>query len=274
MCFEMLIADQQARGAVVVNRAKYKVQAAKNERSGAESAVAKWGQSLSNQKKLKAGGENFNILAENFSRTVDARTLDSAMGMLRHGEDLGRLTAAAASAGIGGSSIESYNRTVETGFALQREAEERSARSGDYVAAKQAGRALGDAVDSMDNNLYMADQDYSYLGETKGPSILGTLATVAVAAAATAAGAPQAGQAIIDAKTSSLQANYGLGDGGVAAMQSAVKNFKGGVGEVRDMTRSNAGTKPNSFSGGYSNFNINSGNVSRAGPITGGITFR
>ena len=271
MCFEMLIADQQARGQVKVNRARYKLRDAQNERSASESVVKKWGQSLSNKKLLDAGGERFTTMAENLGRKLDADTLSSAMGTLRHSEELGRVAAAAASAGVGGSSVEGYNTTMETVYALQRDAQDRGANSENYIATKEMGRAVSDSIDMMDNNLYMADRDLGYYGDTKGPSALGTLATIGVAAAAAAAGAPDVGKTIIDAKTASLQANYGLGDGGAAAMRSAGENFKGGVGQIRDAFRSNKKSSSYAPTGDGSNM---SGGISRFSGGSSSITFR
>lgn len=266
MCFDLLMADQQARNQAKVNRAKYKLRDAKNQRSATESAVQKWGQSLSNKKKLDAAGTNYGVLQENFARRVDARALSSAMGRLAHSEDIGRITAAAASAGIGGSSVEAYNRTVRTGYALQAELSDRAGRSEDYLAASEAGRVMSDAVDSMDNNLYMANLDYSYLGETKGPSAFETLATIGVSAAATALGAPDIGKAITSAKTASIQSNFGIGDGGVAAMGNALEAFKSGVGQVRTALR-----KPSvPASGGLGGSIYNPPDLSRVGS-TGGL---
>jgi len=267
MCFDMLMADQQARGQVQVNRARYKLRDAQNEKSATESTVQKWGQSLSNRKKLDAGGRNFGILAENFARRVDANTLGTAMGRLAHGEEIGRLTASAASAGMGGSSVEAFNRTVETSYALQAEMADRAAKSENYLAAQELGRVIPDAIDSMDNNLYMANMDYGYYGSTKGPSTLGTLATIAVAGAATAAGAPEVGKAIMGAKTAGLQSEYGIGDGGAAALGKAMDSFKTGVGEVRGLINKPKQAKTNSFSGGF----YKAPNMSQVG-MTGGLS--
>lgn len=250
MCFEMLIADQQAREQAKVNRAKYKVRDANNEVSATESAVQKWGQSLRNRNLLNAAGDNFGTLAENFARRVDARTMSSAMGRLAHSEELGRVSAAAAAAGVGGSSVDMFNRTIETSYQLQAQLADRAGKSEDYLAQRELARVIPDAINEMDNNLYMANMDYSWYGDPKSPSALGTIGAAVASAAFTAAGMPQVGQAIEDMRTSELQGGYGLGDGGAAKAGSALKAFKGGVGEIRSALRRPRGQVPGNSLGG------------------------
>lgn len=265
MCFEMLIADQQAREQAKVNRAKYKVRDANNAVAASESAVQKWGQSLRNRNLMKAAGENFGTLAENFSRRVDARTMSSAMGKLMHSEELGRVSASAAAAGVGGSSVDMFNRTIETGYQLQAQLADRAAKSEDYLAQQELSRVIPDAINEMDNNLYMANMDYSWYGDPKSPSAFGTIAAAVASTAFKVAGMPQVGQAIEDLRTSELQSGYGIGDGGAAKAGSALKAFKGGVGEVRSAIGRKQGTVPQIGGSIY-----NPPNLSRVGQ-TGGL---
>lgn len=235
--FNFLMATDTAAEQAKVNKAKVQARNAKNERSAAESGLARFNQSLANKKILDKAGKAYATLSENLNRRIDAYTLNSAMGSMRVSEELGATTAAAAAAGVGGSSVEQYNRTIETAYGLQKEAQDRQVRSDIYLSSEQMGSTITDAVDAMGRNVYNAERDFTYYGPTKGPSLLGNLATLAVAAGATAAGAPQVGEAILRAKTASMQNRSGDGAGATKSFGQALDSFKLGVGEIRDMFR-------------------------------------
>lgn len=235
--FSFLMATDTAAASAKVNRAKVAARDARNERSAAESELQRFNQSLGNKKILEAAGRRYEALSENLNRRLDAAAYGGAMASLALSEELGAATAAAAAAGVGGSSVENYNRTVETAYGLQSELRSRAVKSETYIAREQMGSTITDAVDSFDRNVYNADRDFTYYGPTKGPSLLGNLATLAVAAGATAAGAPQIGEAVLRAKTANMQANYGDAAGASKSFGQALNAFKGGVGEVRDQFR-------------------------------------
>lgn len=287
--FNFLLATDQAANAAKLNKAKDEARLAKNERAGAESELQRFNQSLTNKKIMEQAGRNLGALSENLFRRMDAAAYGGIMAELQLSENLGATAAAAASAGIGGSSVESYNATMRTAYGLQKELRDRSTASDVYLSSEQIGRVIPDAVDSFDRNVYRANLDFTYYGPTKGPSVLGSLAKLAVAGAATAAGAPGIGTAILNASTSGMQASYGDAQGAQASMVAALGGFKDGVGQMRDKIRiSNGGSTPGIMPGkgngldfwpGFSTGGINPSAIPSWSPFGGSnsqssITFR
>lgn len=263
--FNFLVATDTAAAQAKVNKARTDARNAKNERAGAESELQRFQQALGNKKRMESAGRNLTVLRENLNRNLDAATYQGIMGGLALSEELGAVTAAAASAGVGGSGVEAYNNTLRTQFALKKGLSDRNVQSGVFAAREQMGRVLPDAIDSFDRNLYNADIDYTYYGPTKGPSVLGNLAVLAVATAASVAGAPQIGDAILKARTAGMQSEYGDSAGAKSSLGGALDSLKGGVGEVRDMFRFN-----NSFDAGALSRDVDSAFTSMNGSYTVG----
>ena len=232
-----LIASDLAAGQAKVARAKKAAQRAENKARQSEATLLRWNQSLSNQRIMENAGENYNTLTENLGRTMDAHVASNVQARLAASEELGAATAAFAFAGVGGSSVDNYNQTMKTSFALSKEQSDRSYNSQTYLLNKDRGSQISDAVASMDRSVIVADQDFSYVGSTSGGSFLGNLATLAVAAGASAAGAPDVGNAILSARTSSLQAGYGDTAGANKSFSNTLSSIQGAVNTARDQFR-------------------------------------
>lgn len=101
-------------------------QKGRNERAAAESDLARWTQSLSNQRRMKAAGETSKKITENIGRNLDAATTGSFMGRLAASEELGANLVQAAAAGVGGSTIEVYNSTMKLNRLMQEENSDRA----------------------------------------------------------------------------------------------------------------------------------------------------
>lgn len=235
--FNFLMATDMAAGAAKVAKARKKAQNQKNLQSASEANLARWSQSLSNQKLMERAGVNYGRISENIARAQDAKTLSNVGRQLAQAEALGAATAAFAAAGVGGSSTESYNRTIQTSQAIQNEAQDRNYRSSIYLANEQRGTIISDAVDSQSRDVISANFDYTNYGPTKGPSLLGNVATLAVAAAASAAGAPEIGNMILNARTAGLKQGYGDGNGASKSFSAALDDLKEGVHQVKDTFR-------------------------------------
>lgn len=245
--FKFAMAGDQAKDQARVNAARTRQRDARNERNAANSTLARFTQSLSNQKLMNQAGKNQNIIAENLGRSLDAMAYGDTMTNLALSEQIGSLTAAAAAAGMGGTSVDNYNRTMKTAHALRGELTDRSNRSQVRSLSEARGDVLTSAVDSMGRDSFIADMDFSYLGPTKGPSVLGNLATLAVAVGVSAAGAPQLGDAILKARTAGMQNAYGDPKGAAQSFDGALESFKGGVGEARDKFRFNSSNSPSAL---------------------------
>lgn len=233
--FNFLVATDTAAGQAKLNKSLYKKQRAENQKSAKESDIARWSQSLTNSKLFDRSGKSYATVTENLGRAQDTQTLSKFQRELILSERLGAATAAYASMGVGGSSVESYNRTTETAAAIESEQQDRNFKSSNYLAEQQRGSIMTDAVDGMSRDIIGANLDMTNYGPTKGPSLLGNVATLAIAAAASAAGAPDVGNAILNARTSGLQRGYGDSTGAAKSFGNALDNMKEGVRQVRNI---------------------------------------
>lgn len=263
--FNFLVATDTAAEQAKVNKAKTEARDAKNERSAAEADLARFNRNLQNKNILDTAGKNYATLGENLGRRLDAATTRGAMASLAFSEELGAYSASAAAAGVGGSSVENYNRTMATMYSLQKEQMDRATDSERYIVGQRMGAVITDAYASLNRDVINPDRDFTDYGPTKGPSVLGNLATLAVAAGVSAAGAPQLGEAILRGKTAQMQARSGNAAGANKSFGQFLGSFQKGVGEISDMFRSNGGVNFGALSDD-ANSVINAG--------IGSVTFR
>jgi len=240
--FNFLLATDTAAGQAKLNRDLKRKQRAENEASASAAGLARWSQSLSNQKLMDQAGKDYGTISENLARQQDSETLTTVQRTLMQSEKLGAATAALSAAGLGGSSAETYKRTMETSYALQSEAQDRSFKSSNYLMIQQRGDIISDAVDRQGRDVISANFDFTNYGATKAPSLVGNLAALGIAAAASAAGAPDVGNAILSARTAGLRNRSGDGQGAQKAFGNALDELKSGVGQLRDTFRFHGGS--------------------------------
>jgi hypothetical protein len=226
--FDFLISTDQVVGAAYVGRAKTKLQSAANAKEAAIANSGTVSQSLGNRAKVDAAGKQFTAMQGNLARMVDSNTLATSMGMLQMAEQAGAATAQAAAAGIGGSSVESYNQTMRSAAA-----QKSSLVAGDQRAqlvnyTDNAGALMADAYGGMDRQFIAANIDRTDVGPTSY-SPWGDLLALGVASAAAVAGAPQVGKAILDAKASGNFANAGNNQAAAQSLSNATSGFTAGA---------------------------------------------
>lgn len=193
-----------------------------NERRAAESELQRFNQALGNKKILEAAGRNINAVSENIGRNLDAATFGSFMTSLAASEELGASAAMAAAAGIGGSSVEGYNATIERANAVKQELSDRNFRSDLRNAYESKGQILSQASDSFDRNIYSANLDLRTYEDAKKPSTFGSLITLGLAAGATYFGGPQAGQAVLSIGQGIQQGQMGDFEGGANSITRGI----------------------------------------------------
>lgn len=201
-----------------------------NIRRAAENDLQLFSQSLSNRKILKAAGKNIDAYSENIAKNMEAATFGDFQRQIAESEELGAVTAMASAAGVGGSSVEAYNRTIQTVNAFRAEQSDRQFDRDLYAARMAKGDVLTSAVDSMDYNVYRADLDVSTYLDVKKPSFMSGLLTLGMTAAATYFGGPQAGQAVLsfrDSQAAASQGNF------AQASQSLTSAFSSGIGAIK-----------------------------------------
>lgn len=209
-------------------------QAAKNERSGAESALARFSADLGNKRRMDAAGQQIARIEMNMAKNADAKASGDLNTQIALAEELGRSTTMASAAGVGGSSVEAYNRTVKLRAAMGQEQSDRAYNSDMWAAGQDKGTTLTNAVAGLDNNAYRANLDYTQYVDHSKMGIFQRVATLGIAAAATYFGGPQAGMAVIGVSESMQAAKNGNFAAASQGMTQAVQNGVGGFQAARE----------------------------------------
>lgn len=197
-------------------------QASGNEKEAASMSLARFSQSLSNKRKLDAAGAQFTAGEQNIRSALDAAATGNFQERLRAAATLGEATVQAAAAGVGGGSVDAYNRTVRLNAALQEESN-LSAQSSDAInATAQNSNVIKEAVANLGSDSFQGSFDYTvYLDHIKQKNVFGTALAASVA---TYFGGPQAGMAVMDvASAGNKFANNDVA-GGTSRLNSALAN--------------------------------------------------
>lgn len=179
---------------------------------------------------MDAAGSNIANIEANIARNIDAKVAGDLQGEIALAEELGASATMAAAAGVGGSSVDVFNSTVELKAAMDGEQGDRAFAADLWAANQDKGNTLIDAVAGLDNNQYRANLDYRRWVDPHKQSTFAKIATLGVAAAATYFGGPQAGMAVIQAGEGMAQAQNGdfagAGQSYMGAMSSGMSSFK------------------------------------------------
>jgi hypothetical protein len=200
-----------------------------NEKKGAITSLARFSQALGNQRRMAAAGDQINAVTENVARNLDASASGKFQTRIQFAEELGASVADAAAAGVGGSSIEQYNRTMALSQAIGEEQGDREVLTQNIAGAAGRGAALKDAVAGMSNDPIFADLDYTEYVDDKKQSMFSKVATLALAAGATYVAGPQAGKAVMKAANATQQANRGDFEGASRSSMEAIGSAYEGV---------------------------------------------
>jgi len=214
-------------------------QKARNELKGAMAASNSWMQSFNNQKRLKAAGKSIDDITANIGRNLDAATTGRFSTRLAAAEEVGANVAAAAAAGVGGSSVETFNKTLRINQARQEELEDRGLRTDLLANTALKGSTLTGAVEGLDNQSFQAGLDYTQFVDHVKVTGLQKVVGFAAAAAASYFGGPQAGSAVLDLVSANNRAANGDFDGAAARAESA---FTSGLTGLKTYTT--AGNTP------------------------------
>jgi len=143
-----------------VNAARL-VQGANNELEAAKSSLSRVLQSIGNNRKLVAGGEQAATIWTNLSRTLDGMTKGTIAAQANSSREMGAFVAQAAAAGQGGGTIAQLKRT----FAGEQARQEQERKQAKQIAIKDgqsaAGTVMEQAVQSLDNTQFFANMDYT-----------------------------------------------------------------------------------------------------------------
>jgi hypothetical protein len=217
-----------------VQKAKVKAaritQAAHNQREGAESALANFSAALNNRRRMDAAGAQIETIQRAIAKNTDAKVAGDLNGQIAVAEELGANTTMAAAAGVGGSSIEAYNRTVQLRANMGKEEQDRAFSSDVWNAQQDIQNTEINAVSGLDNNVYRANLDYTHYVNPKKQGWFASLLEVGATAAATYFGGPQAGQAVMsmfDARQAARNGDYATASASFnGALKSAYSGFQ------------------------------------------------
>lgn len=192
----LLTADSQHKIAQSKIDAQRTLIASNNEKEAATTSLARFNQSLANQRKLQAGGANYNAATINLAAKADANTTGNFQQKIADAEALGTAVVSAAAAGVGGSSVDTYQRTMQLRQSINEESRKRAQDAAQVNGAESRAAIIADTVAQLDNTQYAANIDYTQLiDHREQKNVFGAFVAAAVA---TYFGGPQAGQAVLD----------------------------------------------------------------------------
>lgn len=131
-----------------------------NEKAAARLSLATYAQSLNNRRVARAGDEQITALSTNFGRMLDASTRGSLQAQIAASEQLGKVAAQAAFAGVGGASTEKVEATLRLRQALMEGEQDRQIAdaTADYKTQRtQLERAK---AEGLDYRYQLAGMDY------------------------------------------------------------------------------------------------------------------
>ena len=132
-----------------------------NVAEAAKSSLARWVQSVNNQRTLDAGGDELEANIVNYRRTSDASLLASFRHGIQEAEQAGAMAAAAAMNGVDGNVVDMVNGSVALRDSIVRQ---RFAEVGQMQAADtalRAGRIMSQMVGGLDNSIIVDALDYN-----------------------------------------------------------------------------------------------------------------
>lgn len=215
--------------------AKRVTQAAYNEREAATTSLARFAQSVGNQRKMDAMGKALAAQASNISNALDAATVGTFSQRLAAASELGAASVNAAAAGVGGSSVDAYRQTLSLNYAIQEQAQQDAIRADVVNATDALGDTVRNSIASLDGDSFSGNFDYTqYLDHVKQKNVVGAAIAIGVA---TYFGGPQAGMAASDAIASGNRAANGDQAGSNALINSAISNGYGAYQSYRAQTQ-------------------------------------
>lgn len=220
--FELLNSGNTHRIKQAEIEGKRLTQKSANEKEAASASLARFSQSLSNKRKLEAAGAEFTASEQNIRQALDQSLVGTFQQRLQAAADLGSASVQAAAAGVGGGSVEAYNRTLSLSNAIQDEANTTAASRDALNATANKSNIIKNAVASLGSDSYQGNFDYTvYLDHVKQKNVLGTFA---LAAAATYFGGPKAGMAVTDLAAAGNRLENRDYQGGSQLLSSAFSN--------------------------------------------------
>ncbi len=170
-------------------KAREKVQEGQNTLQAATGNLERWMQSVNNNRRLDAGGEQLEVARRNASREADDVGRESIVTSLQRAEQQGASAAAQAFSGVGGTAADMINASTSIRDDLVKQALGEKAAYGQYDRARRAGAITSAMIGGMDSSLTFDRIDNSLNPTQKRavPSVALAAVSGAISAYATSA---------------------------------------------------------------------------------------
>lgn len=138
-----------------------KLRTAKNAASAAETSLARWSQSVQNNRRLDRGGDAIEANTVNYRRQSDAAITQGFSSSIRDAEQQGVMAAQAAASGVDGNVVDAVNTSVALRNSIVKQGIENMNDYRDYDASRRAGNIMSQMVGGLDNSILMDNFDYN-----------------------------------------------------------------------------------------------------------------
>lgn len=140
---------------------KNNVRAAANINAAAQGGLARWVQSVNNNRRLDEGGRALEENTVNFYRQADALQGQSLAQDITNAEQAGVMAVSAAAAGVDGQVVDMVNSSTALRNSIVAEHADRLKGAYSYDTARRAGLIMSQTVSSLDNSLIFDNLDYN-----------------------------------------------------------------------------------------------------------------
>lgn len=140
---------------------KNRVRAAGNLAEAAQGNLARFTQSVNNNRALKAGGEAEEALTVNAIRHNDAAMRGDFSDDIRSAEQLGHAAASAAASGVSGSVVDMVNTSTALRDSIVKQGVADDAASESYDVSRRAGNIMSQVVGGLDSSVILDSLDYN-----------------------------------------------------------------------------------------------------------------
>jgi hypothetical protein len=138
-----------------------KVRGASNAAAAAEGSLARWVQSVNNQRQLDSGGDALEANVVNYRRQSDAGLTQDFASSIREAEQAGAAAAAQAVSGIAGNVTDTVNASMALRNSIVQQQVEDFRGFQNYDTARRAGSIYSQMIGGMDNSLIFDALDHN-----------------------------------------------------------------------------------------------------------------
>jgi hypothetical protein len=134
---------------------------ARNIERGAEAGLARFMQSVNNNRRLRAAGQQLAAGTQTMVRTQDNMVTTGIEQQLREAEQQGAYAANVAKSGVGGNSVDIIDITMRLKNSRQRAAVEQNNKYLNYDMAQQLSGIMPQTIEGLDNSTIRSGMDNS-----------------------------------------------------------------------------------------------------------------